>query len=243
MSTQIEKSLWKLLGRLEAWIPALATPQEAAPITTMQISIALMQGRSWFSKLFVKSTIFLIWNIKKYQNESFINNLSIELISILNIWIWSMSRSATGAVDPDTCKLIGDEWYVEGLNFHHATYFFVLNMYTIHVIYQSDISRGHLHLITGYYRDGVPVYGLCKDSSGMVSLEIFWHFILQFYYFWKNHRWWAPVTRAQVLAALQWHMFVSSIHLHPTATSLPSIHSLTYKPYIHVKYLNKKHIL
>ena len=213
-----------------------------------------MQGRSWFSKIFVKSTIFLIWNIKKYQNGSFINNLSIELKSILNIWIWSMSRSATGAVDPDTCKLIGDEWYVEGAELSSWDIIFVLNMYTIHLIYQSDISRGHLHLITGYYRDGVPVYGLCKDSSGMVSLEIFWHFILQFYYFWKNHRWWAPVTRAQVLAALQWHMFVSSIHLsstfihlhpplstfHPTATSLPSIHSLTYKPYIHVKYLNKK---
>ena len=25
----------------------------------------------------------------------------------------------------------------------------------------------------GYYKDGVPVYGLCKDSSGMVSDKLF----------------------------------------------------------------------
>ena len=25
----------------------------------------------------------------------------------------------------------------------------------------------------GYYKDGVPVYGLCKDSSGMVSEKLF----------------------------------------------------------------------
>ena len=125
-----------------------------------------------------------------------------------------------------------DRWWMicwGGWTFIMRHIFFVLDMYTIHLISQSDISRGHLHLITGYYRDGVPVYGLCKDSSGMVSLEIFWHFILQFYYFWKNHRWWAPVTRAQALAALQWHMFVSFIHLHPPFIQLlnlchPSIH-------------------
>ena len=28
---------------------------------------------------------------------------------------------------------------------------------------------------TGYYQDGVPVYGLCKDSTGMVSLTSLVH--------------------------------------------------------------------
>ena len=128
-----------------------------------------------------------------------------------------------------------DRWWMICLGAELSSWdiLFVWNMYTIHLIYQSDISRGHLHLITGYYRDGVPVYGLCKDSSGMVSLEIFWHFILQFYYFWKNHRWWAPVTRAQALVALQWHMFVSSNHLHPTPSTFIHLSSNCYIFAIH----------
>ena len=142
-----------------------------------------------------------------------------------------------------------DRWWIicwGGWTFIMRHIFFVLNMYTIHLISQSDISRGHLHLITGYYRDGVPVYGLCKDSSGMVSLEsgnllTFYSSVLLF------------LEKSQVMSSCysctgscsSSVTHVCFIHpppstFHPTAKSLPSIHSLTYKPYIHVKYLNKK---
>ena len=51
--------------------------------------------------------------------------------------------AATGANDSDECVLIGD------LDLEIAMKF---------------------SLLPGYYRDGVPVYGLCKDSDGMVRL-------------------------------------------------------------------------
>ena len=51
--------------------------------------------------------------------------------------------AATGANDSDECVLIGD--------------------------LDLKIAK-KLSLLPGYYRDGVPVYGLCKDSDGMVRL-------------------------------------------------------------------------
>ena len=78
--SHLNKVLWNLVCRLEAWIPALVTLQEVDPITTMPISTALMLG-GWTP-----------FNIKNQDKMLILN----------------MSRSATGAVDPDTCKLIGD---------------------------------------------------------------------------------------------------------------------------------------
>lgn len=51
--------------------------------------------------------------------------------------------AATGANNPDTCKLIGENQCRELLKC---------------IMYSNTLI--------GYYRDGVPVYGFCKDSSG-----------------------------------------------------------------------------
>ena len=56
--------------------------------------------------------------------------------------------AATGANDSDECVLIGD---------YDLTWKIVMEFLLLQ------------HLPgPGYYRDGVPVYGLCKDSDGMV---------------------------------------------------------------------------
>ena len=94
-------SLWNLLCRLEAWIPALDTLQEGVPITTMPISTALMQGGWKYFKSLEYEEIS-----KHFKSiEISTTTKTSQDFKILHKW---MSRSATGAVDPDICKMIGD---------------------------------------------------------------------------------------------------------------------------------------
>ena len=118
--------------RLEAWIRALATQQGKVPTTTMPTSTAPMPGESQSNRNGFAN--FGTLSLKAYW---WIENRQIMAYKRFN-------RSATGANDPDTCKMIGK---ARLMKFYLCFYF------------------------SGYYRDGVPVYGFCKDSSGMVSLR------------------------------------------------------------------------
>ena len=81
--------------RLEAWILALATQQGKVPTTTMPTSTAPMPGESQSNRNGFAN--FGTLSLKAYW---WIENRQIMAYKRFN-------RSATGANDPDTCKMIG----------------------------------------------------------------------------------------------------------------------------------------